>query len=136
LTDTSELTPEFIDSFISVEIPNPSSDPLEYALVAEHMVHGPCGRYNPWCSCMKNGRCSYGGIRVSLWGQGAKDFSYSDESIQVALWGQRAKDFSISHVSAVSHEVDAKPIMVLFVGCLVKNFKGMYFLPTNITPRF
>jgi hypothetical protein len=33
-------------------------DPLVYALVAEHMVHGPCGRYNPKCSCMKDGRCS------------------------------------------------------------------------------
>jgi hypothetical protein len=31
---------------------------LAYALVAEHMVHGPCGLYNPKCSCMKNGRCS------------------------------------------------------------------------------
>jgi hypothetical protein len=47
-----------MDSFISVEIPNPSSDPLGYALVAEHMVHDLCGRYNPRCSCMKNGRCS------------------------------------------------------------------------------
>jgi hypothetical protein len=50
--------------------------------------------------------------------------------------GQRAKDSSISHVSVVSDEVDAKPIMVLFVGCLVKNFKGIYFLPTNITAHF
>jgi hypothetical protein len=57
-TDTLEPTPEFIDSFISAEIPDPSSDPLGYALVAEHMVHDPCGGYNPKCSCMKNGRCS------------------------------------------------------------------------------
>jgi hypothetical protein len=27
-------------------------------MVAEHMVHGPCGKYNPKCSCMKNGKCS------------------------------------------------------------------------------
>jgi hypothetical protein len=58
LTNTLEPTPEFIDPFISAEIPDPSSHPLGYALVAEHMVHGPCGRYNPKCSCMKNGRCS------------------------------------------------------------------------------
>jgi hypothetical protein len=48
---------EFIDSFISAEIPDPAVDPLAYALVAEHMVHGPCGTYNPKCSCMKDGRC-------------------------------------------------------------------------------
>jgi hypothetical protein len=76
------------------------------------------------------------GIQVTLWEQRAKDFSYSDESIRVTLWGQQAKDFSISHVSAVFDKVDAKPIVVLFVGCLVKNFKGMYFLPTNIIARF
>jgi hypothetical protein len=52
------------------------------------------------------------------------------------LMGQGAKDSSISHVSVVSDEVDVKPIMVLFVGCLVKNFKGIYFLPTNITAHF
>jgi hypothetical protein len=51
-------TPEFTDSFISAQIPDPSVDPLAYALVAEHMVHGPCGVYNPKSYCMKNGRCS------------------------------------------------------------------------------
>jgi hypothetical protein len=55
---TSEPTPELIDSFISAEIPDPSIDPLGYALVAEHMVHGPCGTYNLNSPCMKNGSCS------------------------------------------------------------------------------
>jgi hypothetical protein len=55
--DTSEPTPDLINSFISVEIPDPAIDPLGYALVVEHMVHGPCGTYNPNSACMKNGRC-------------------------------------------------------------------------------
>lgn len=48
-------TVDMIDSFMSVEIPDPSTDPLGYALVAEHMVHGPCGSSNPNCPCMKKG---------------------------------------------------------------------------------
>jgi hypothetical protein len=57
-TDTSEPTIELIDSFIRAEIPDPIVDPLGYALVAKHMVHGPCGIYNSNSPCMKNGRCS------------------------------------------------------------------------------
>jgi len=47
-----------IDSYVSAEIPDPKDDPLGYALVAEHMIHGPCGSQNPACPCMKDGRCS------------------------------------------------------------------------------
>ncbi|XP_062202425.1 uncharacterized protein LOC133904848 isoform X1 [Phragmites australis] len=56
----STPTLELIDSFTSAEIPDPQVDPLGYALVAEHMIHGPCGANNPNCSCMKNGICSKG----------------------------------------------------------------------------
>jgi hypothetical protein len=52
-TDTSQPTPEQIDSVISAEIPDPIADPLAYALVAEHMMHGPCGKLNPNSPCMK-----------------------------------------------------------------------------------
>jgi hypothetical protein len=55
-TDTSQPTPELIDSFISAEILDPVTDPLAYALVAEHMVHGPCGKLNPKSPCMKDGK--------------------------------------------------------------------------------
>jgi hypothetical protein len=47
-----------IDSFITAEIMDPETDPLGYALVAEHIVHGPCGNYNKHAPCMKNGQCS------------------------------------------------------------------------------
>lgn len=56
--DTTNPTPTLISSFISAEIPDPRVDPLGYTLVAEHMMHGPCGKRNPICPCMKNNRCS------------------------------------------------------------------------------
>lgn len=56
--DTTEPTSNLIDSFIQVEIPDPQTDPLGYALVSEHMIHGPCGTLNLSYPCMKNGSCS------------------------------------------------------------------------------
>jgi hypothetical protein len=56
--DTSQPNPSFIDKFISAEIPDPCADPLGYALVAEHMMHGPCGPAHQSCPCMKKGKCS------------------------------------------------------------------------------
>jgi len=54
----NEITPDMIDLWISAEIPNPHEDPLGYVLVAEHMMHGPCGEKNQQCPCMKKGKCS------------------------------------------------------------------------------
>ncbi|WVZ93280.1 hypothetical protein U9M48_039275 [Paspalum notatum var. saurae] len=48
-----EITSETIDFWISAEIPDPTIDPLGYVLVAEHMMHGPCGDKNWNCPCMK-----------------------------------------------------------------------------------
>jgi hypothetical protein len=56
--DTSHPTPALIDTYISAEIPDPHVDPLGYALVAEHMMHGPCGPGHENCPCMKKGKCS------------------------------------------------------------------------------
>lgn len=58
MADTSNPTPAVIDKHVSAEIPDPKTDPLGYALVAEHMVHGLCGSRNPRCPCMKKERCS------------------------------------------------------------------------------
>jgi hypothetical protein len=59
-TDTSQPTPTLIDSVITAEIPDPQQDHLGYTLVAEHMIHGPCGPNNMNAPCMKNGICSKG----------------------------------------------------------------------------
>jgi len=53
-----EVTSKTIDSWISAEIVDPEIDPLGYTLVAEHMMHGPCGEKNWNCPCMKKGKCS------------------------------------------------------------------------------
>jgi hypothetical protein len=43
---------------MSAEILDPCAEPLGYVLVAEHMMHGPCGPGHETCPCMKNGKCS------------------------------------------------------------------------------
>jgi len=53
-----EINAQIINSWISAEIPDPYEDPLGYVLVAEHMMHGPCGEKNEKCPCMKRGKCS------------------------------------------------------------------------------
>ena len=38
---------ENIDSVISAEIPSRQRDPQLHELVIKHMIHGPCGSFNP-----------------------------------------------------------------------------------------
>ncbi|XP_074298196.1 uncharacterized protein LOC141629021 [Silene latifolia] len=51
------------DKFVYAEIPNEQSGALR-ASVLKHMMHGPCGKLDPTCACMKQNktkhRCKYG----------------------------------------------------------------------------
>ena len=52
-------TPEDIDQIVTAEIPqDPLLQPLLHQSVTKHMIHGPCGPYNPNAPCMVNGVCS------------------------------------------------------------------------------
>ncbi|KAJ9555986.1 hypothetical protein OSB04_010600 [Centaurea solstitialis] len=51
-------TPDQIDQFISVEIPNPTNDPHLHMIITKFMMHGPCGLANTNIPCMVNGICS------------------------------------------------------------------------------
>jgi hypothetical protein len=53
-----DASAQLIDSIVSAELPDAAVDPLAYVLVDEFMVHGPCGRMNVKCPCMKDGVCS------------------------------------------------------------------------------
>jgi len=45
-----------IDSFVSAEIPDPDTDPILHALVAQCNVHKPCDTCGS-ASCVRNGKC-------------------------------------------------------------------------------
>ncbi|XP_044575238.1 uncharacterized protein LOC123259042 [Cotesia glomerata] len=47
-----------IDSLISAEIPDPSTDQLLFDIVTTNMIHGPCGNLNLSSPCMVDGKCT------------------------------------------------------------------------------
>jgi hypothetical protein len=47
-----------IDTFISAQLPDPTTDPIGYEVVSSFMVHGPCGRQVSYSPCMSEGKCS------------------------------------------------------------------------------
>ncbi|XP_048591443.1 uncharacterized protein LOC125576114 [Brassica napus] len=49
---------EEVDEIISAELPNKEEDPVAYDLVTKHMIHGPCGLFNPKSPCMENNVCT------------------------------------------------------------------------------
>lgn len=52
------INPNDIDKIIFAEIPDKNDDPLLHDLVIRNMIHGPCGKHNIQCPCMKNNKCS------------------------------------------------------------------------------
>ena len=56
--DKNEITPAYIDSIISAELPDKDKDPELYNAVTQYMMHGPCGTAKPKCACMINNNCS------------------------------------------------------------------------------
>ena len=57
-SDDKLQTPKDFNNLVSAEVPNKDKQPKLYKSVINHMVHGPCGSYNPSSPCMVNGECS------------------------------------------------------------------------------
>ncbi|XP_044596943.1 uncharacterized protein LOC123273567 [Cotesia glomerata] len=51
-----KIRSEEIDSIISAEIPDPSTDQLLFDIVTTNMIHGPCGTLNSSSPCMADGK--------------------------------------------------------------------------------
>lgn len=51
-------TTDEIDDLICAEIPDKETDLVGYEAILKYMIHGPCGLYNPNCTCMLDGKCT------------------------------------------------------------------------------
>ncbi|XP_017221355.2 uncharacterized protein LOC108198086 [Daucus carota subsp. sativus] len=51
-------TCEKADDLVNAEIPDPETEPELYEVVKKFMIHGPCGKQNPKCPCMKDFKCT------------------------------------------------------------------------------
>jgi len=49
---------DLVGRVICAEILDLDRQPQLYANVAKHMMHGPCGLDNAYCSCMEDEKCS------------------------------------------------------------------------------
>jgi len=56
--DDKPSAPEFIDTVVSAEIPDPIVFPALHKIIVSSMLHGPCGVQNMSSQCMKDGKCS------------------------------------------------------------------------------
>ncbi|CAK1582844.1 unnamed protein product [Parnassius mnemosyne] len=54
----NKIHPEDIDSLISAEIPDPSTDQLLFDIVTTNMIRGPCGALNRSSPYMVDGKCT------------------------------------------------------------------------------
>ena len=50
--------PPRVNQVVTAEIPDPLSHPRLHETVMRCMIHGPCGKDNPYSPCMENGRCT------------------------------------------------------------------------------
>jgi len=50
-------TPEDFDRVVRAELPDAQEEPRLFEVVRRHMMHGPCGPFNPRAPCMENGVC-------------------------------------------------------------------------------
>ena len=52
------ITPTYINTLISSEIPNKIQDPEVYEVVSQFMMHGPCGPDNANAPCTEDKVCT------------------------------------------------------------------------------
>jgi hypothetical protein len=122
-------------TFISAQLPNPTSDPIRYEVVSNFMVHDPCGPHVTYSLCMADGRCSkfypkHFYEHTTILENGFAQHAHPNNGLVV-----NKNEFDVDNRFIVSHNVDLLVKFQAHINVEQVNRNACTNTSSNMSPR-